>query len=124
MVDWPGLDATDHFLENRFFATLAGIHGLRVRDATDEDARAALREAGGQLSSTLGYSPIKDASLLGGIRLLFAQGKVLEPGRSHDILRSWQKAAPDVVRFTVDRMGELAYVKFLKPAVTLPTPRP
>ncbi len=115
MVDWPGLDATDHFLENRFFTTLAGIHGLRVTDTTDENARVALRQAGAQLSSTLGYSPIKDASLLAGIRLLFTQGEVLELGRSHDTLRAWQKAAPDIVRFTVDRMGELAYVKFLKP---------
>lgn len=116
MVDWPGLDATDHFLENRFFTTLAGIHKLSVTDADDEDARTALREAGEKLSSTLGYSPIKDASLLAGIRLLFSRGKVLELGRSHDILRAWQKSAPDIVRFTVDRMGELAYVKFLKPA--------
>jgi len=42
----------------------------------------------------------------------------LELGRSLDILRAWQKSAPDVVRFTVDRMGELAYVKFLKPAAS------
>jgi hypothetical protein len=120
MVDWPGLDATDHFLENRFFTTLAGIHGLQVADATDEDARNTLREAGALLSSTLGYSPIKDVSLLAGIQLLFTKGKVLELGRSHDILRAWQKSAPDIVRFTVDRMGELAYVKFLKPVVPPP----
>jgi hypothetical protein len=121
MVDWPGLDATDHFLENRFFTTLAGIHGLQVVEASDDNARAALHEAGEQLSSTLGYSPIKDASLLAGIRLLFKHGKVLELGRSRDILRSWQKAAPDIVRFTVDRMGELAYVKFLKPVPPPPS---
>jgi hypothetical protein len=121
MVDWPGLDATDFFLENRFFTALAGLHGLQVADATDEDARAVLHEAGAQLSSTLGYSPIKDVSLLAGIRLLFTKGKVLELGRSHDILRAWQKAAPDIVRFTVDRMGDLAYVKFIKPA-TPPKP--
>lgn len=121
MADWPGLDATDYFLENRFFTILAGLHGIQVTNATDEDARAALREAGAQLSSTLGYSPIKDTSLLASIRLLFIQGKVLELGRSYDILRAWQKTAHEIVRFTVDRMGELAYVKFLKPA-TPPTP--
>lgn len=121
MTDWPGLDATDHFLDDRFFTTLAGMHDLRVSEASDDDARIALHEAGGKLSSTLGYSPIKDASLLAGIRLLFNQHKVLELGRSHDVLRAWQKAAPDIVRFTVDRMGELAYVKFLKP-VAPPAP--
>jgi hypothetical protein len=115
MIDWRGLDATDHFLENRYFTTLAGLHGIQVMDATDEDAHAVLRDAGSQLNSTLGYSPIKDVSLLAGIRLLFTKGKILELGRSRDILRAWQKDAPDIVRFTVDRMGELAYVKFLKP---------
>ena len=121
MVDWPGLDATDHFLENRFFTTLAGIHNLKVKEATDEEAREALSAGWEQLKSTLGYSPIKDCSLLAGIYLLFGKQRVLELGRSHDILRAWQKAAPDIVRFTVDRMGELAYVKFVKPTVP-PTP--
>jgi hypothetical protein len=82
----------------------------------DTEARDALRDAGEALKSTLGYSPIRDCSLLAGIRLLFDHQRVLELGTSFNTLRDWQKAAPEIVRFTVDRMGELAYVKFLKPA--------
>jgi hypothetical protein len=116
MADWNGTDI-DYFLENRFFTTLAAMHGLTtVKPAGDTDARDALRDAGEALKSTLGYSPIRDCSLLAGTRLLFDHQRVLELGTSFNTLRDWQKAAPEIVRFTVDRMGELAYVKFLKPA--------
>lgn len=123
MTDWNGTDI-DYFLENRFFTTLAAMHGISVKAADDADARVELEKAGDALKSTLGYSPIRDCSLLAGIRLLFDHQRVLELGTSHDVLRAWQKAAPDVVRFTVDRMGELAYVKFLKPAAAPALGRP
>lgn len=121
MTNWRGADATDDFLENRFFAMLARMHGIPVKTASEAEARAALEQAGDVLKSTLGYSPIRDCSLLAGIRLLFDHQRVLELGASFNTLRDWQKAAPETVRFTVDRMGELAYVKFLKPTAQ-PTP--
>jgi hypothetical protein len=114
MANWNGTDV-DYFLENRFFATLAAMHGLTVKAAGETESRNAIRDAGEELKSTLGYSPIRDCSLLAGIRLLFDHQRVLELGTSLNTLRDWQKAEPEVVRFTVDRMGELAYVKFLKP---------
>jgi hypothetical protein len=120
MANWSGLD-TDHFLASRFFTTLGGIHEIKLREADDDEARAALQDAGEKLQSTLGYSPILDCSLLAGIRLLFSSSRALEISRSLDLLKAWQKQAPDVVRFTVDRMGAMAYVKFLKPA---PQPTP
>jgi hypothetical protein len=115
MADWNGTDV-DYFLENRFFTTLAGMHGISAKAAGETEARNAIRDAGEALKSTLGYSPIRDCSLLAGIRLLFDHQRVLELGTSFNTLRDWQKAEPEIVRFTVDRMGELAYVKFLKPA--------
>ena len=121
MENWRGVE-TDFFLENRFFATLAAMHELAVKEATEEEARTALGEAGIQLGGTLGYSPIKDCALLAGIRLLFNRQLVLELDTSRGFLRAWQKDAPEIVRFTVDRMGELAYVKFLKAVVpVMPT---
>jgi len=113
MTNWRGLDATDDFLETRFFATASGLNKLRVREATDEEAKDALLAAGHILKSTLGYSPITDVGLLAGIRLLFQQKCILELSRTRTLLRAWQKEAPTVVRFTVDRMGALAYVKFI-----------
>ena len=119
MNDWNGTDV-DYFLENRFFTTLAAMHGIPVKTAGETEARNAIRDAGEALKSTLGYSPIRDCSLLAGIRLLFDHQRVLELGASFNTLRDWQKAEPEIVRFTVDRMGELAYVKFLKVATPPP----
>lgn len=115
MTDWPDLEATDDFLETRFFATLAGMCRYKVRDAPDDEARQALVEAGQELKSTLSYSPITDTGLLAGIHLLFRHKRILELSRTRTLLRAWQREAPNVVRFTVDRMGALAYVKFVQP---------
>lgn len=113
ITNWCGPDTTDDFLETRFFTTVANLNKLKGREATDDQAKAALLEAGQTLKSTLGYSPITDVGLLAGIRLLFQHKRILELIRTRTILRAWQKEAPTVVRFTVDRMGALAYVKFL-----------
>lgn len=115
MTNWHDLESTDDLLEQHFFAALASLHQLHVKEATDDEAKKALMDAGQTLKSTLGYSPITDTGLLAGIRLLFQQMRVLELSRTLSLLRSWQKEAPDLVRFTVDRMGTLAYVKFLEP---------
>ena len=123
MLDWNATEP-DYFLENRFFTTLAAMYGLSAREATEDEARTALGDAGLQLQSTLGYSPIKDCALLAGIRLLFNHQRVLELDSSRGVLRAWQKAASETVRFTVDRMGELTYVKFLKLAVPPPPAKP
>jgi hypothetical protein len=114
MTGWDDLKATDDFLEQRFFTTLAGLNRLRVREAKDDEVKKTLLEAGHTLKSTLGYSPITDVGLLAGIRLLFQQKRILELSRTRTFLRAWQKEAPNLVRFTVDRMGTLAYVKFLE----------
>jgi hypothetical protein len=89
------------------------MNRLRVREASEEEAKSALLTAGQSLKSTLGYSPITDVGLLAGVRLLFKHKRILELSRTRSLLRSWQKEAPTVVRFTVDRMGTLAYVKFI-----------
>jgi hypothetical protein len=114
MAKWFDLEVTDDFLEQRFFNTLAGLHRLKAREAKDNEVKQALLDAGQTLKSTLGYSPITDVGLLAGIRLLFQQKRILELSRTRTFLRAWQKKAPNVVRFTVDRMGTLAYVKFLQ----------
>jgi hypothetical protein len=113
MTNWSALDATDEFLETRFFSTVGDLNRLQAREATDDEAKAALLEAGHTLKSTLGYSPITDVGLLAGIRLLFKEKCILELSRTRSLLRIWQKDAPTVIRFTVDRMGALAYVKFV-----------
>jgi len=114
MINWHGLEATDEFLEGQFLSTLARVYKLKVREANDHEVKKALLDAGRALKSTLGYSPITDVGLLAGIGLLFQHKRILELGRTRAFLRAWQKEAPGVVRFTVDRMGTLAYVKFIE----------
>ena len=114
ITNWHDLEATDDFLEQRFFTTLAGLHRLKARKAKDDEVKKALLDAGQTLKSTLGYNPITDVGLLAGIRLLFQQKRILELSWTRTFLRAWQKEEPNLVRFTVDRMGALAYVKFLQ----------
>lgn len=113
---WGSVADTDTFLQERFFRTFASCRKMKVYPATENQAIAALVQAGETLMSTLGYSPITDVGLLAGIRLLTEKKRILELARTTEILKAWQKRDPDFIRFTVDRMGIMAFVKFLKPA--------
>lgn len=104
----------DEFLHSEFFSTFATMRQLQATDATDDEVVTALVKAGETLRSSLGYSPITDVALLAGTRLLVDQSRVLEIGRCFELLKALQKQDPSFVRFTVDRMGTLAHVKFLK----------
>jgi hypothetical protein len=102
------------FLQNGFFEAIAACRGIEARPASDEEAVKALVGAGQALKSTLGYTPLSDIGLLAGARLLAEGHCILELGRTVELLKALQKRDPNFVRFTVDRMGMLAYVKFLK----------
>ncbi len=111
---WESSETTDQFLQGHFFSTFAACRGIICAEADDTEALEALRKAGDDLKSSLGYSPIVDVGLLAGIRLLTEKGKALEISRTFDLLKAFQKRDPTLLRFTVDRMGSLAYVKFLR----------
>ena len=104
----------DSFLQDGFFEAFAASRGIKARPANDGQAIKALADAGQALKSTLGYTPLSDVGLLAGTRLLTEQQCILELGRTVELLKAFQKHDPSFVRFTVDRMGMLAYVKFLK----------
>lgn len=103
------------FLYNNFFSTFAKSKGWITKDAEDNDSIEFLVKAGQLLKSTLGFSPITDVGLLASINLLIEKRVVLELNRVTELLKLLQKRDPDFVRFTVNRMGEMTYVKFLKP---------
>jgi hypothetical protein len=111
---WNDAGDIGKFLAQRFFTTFAACRGLTARPADDSEATEALVQAGDKLKSSLGYTPITDVGLLAGIRLLAEKGAILELKRSADLLDELQKLDPTFVRFTVDRMGTKAHVKFLK----------
>ena len=117
LVDrWGEVAKTDELLRHRFFETLAASRGRPLEEASDDEAIQALVEAGNRLKSSLGYSPITDVGLLAGTRLMTERSRRLELARSVELLKALQKQHPGFVRFTVDRMGALAYVKFLTPS--------
>lgn len=105
----------DAFLQTSFFTAFAECRGIKALSASDAEAVTALAKAGQSLKSSLGYTPLNDVGLLAGARLLTEHGLTLELGRTVELLKAIQKQDPNFVRFTVDRMGALAYVKFLKP---------
>jgi len=104
----------DKFLQQDFFSAFAACRGIEVKPASDQEATEALFRAGEALKSPLGYAPITDVGLLAGTRLVTERKCILELNRTVKLLQSLQKRDPNFVRFTVDRMGALAYVKFLK----------
>lgn len=106
----------EKFLQGGFFAAFAACRQIDAEEASEAEATEALAKAGETLKSSLGYTPITDVGLLAGTRLLTERRRILELGRTVELLKSLQKQNPDFVRFTVDRMGALAYVKFLKSA--------
>ena len=111
---------TARFLQEGFFAAFAASREIEAKPASDSEGIDALVKAGEDLkSSLLGYTPITDVGLLAGTRLLVEQKqkRILELNRTVDLLKERQKQDPSFVRFTVDRMGSLAYVKFLKAGV-------
>jgi hypothetical protein len=107
---------SDKLLQEGFFTAFAACRGIDAQLASESEATEALARAGEALKSSLGYTPITDVGLLAGARLLTEQKRILELSRTLKWLQELQKQDPNFVRFTVDRMGTLAYVKFLKRA--------
>jgi hypothetical protein len=111
---WSNLRNIDKFLLDDFFSTFAKCRKWEAYNYNVENAIEYLYSAGESLKSSLGYSPIKDVGLLAGIKLLIEKKQVLEISDTIELLKMMQKRRPNQIRFTVDRMGTLSYVKFLK----------
>jgi hypothetical protein len=102
------------FLDTAFFQTWAAACGpAHARPATNDEMRAALVRAWNDIKSPLGYAPIVDTALLGGIYALTEQGVYFEIATARQFLRDWQKESPTSIRFSVDRMGNMAHVRLL-----------
>ncbi len=54
-----------------------------------------------------------DTALLGGIYALTEMGCYFEIAAARQFLRDWQKGSPTALRFSVDRMGNMAHVRLL-----------
>ncbi|MGA9347183.1 MAG: hypothetical protein WBW48_00060 [Anaerolineae bacterium] len=102
------------FLDTVFFQTWAAAFGpADACPATDDEMRTALVRAWNDIKSPLGYAPIVDTALLGSIYALTEHGVYFDIATARQFLRDWQKESPTSVRFSVDRMGNMAHVRLL-----------
>ncbi|MGQ9555748.1 MAG: hypothetical protein ACUVWR_16740 [Anaerolineae bacterium] len=103
------------FLGRRFFSTAAHAWGIYARSlSSPEDIVPHLRQAWRVIRSPGGYAPIEEMALLAGIDALLEHSVVIEPMVAREALIAYQKANPYEVRFTVNRLGALAYARFLE----------
>lgn len=104
----------ESFLHSQFFSTAAKAQDLTVHKLTSpDDIVPRLKSAWKAISSSNGYAPIEEMSLVAGIKALLNDQAVLEILPARDALIAFQKANPYLVRFTVDRHGMLAHAKFI-----------
>jgi hypothetical protein len=100
-------------LQTRYFATAANALGRTPELLPDDEIPTYLRDAWKTISSPNGYAPIEEIALLAGINSLFNNNKIFEIASARDALIAFQKNNPYQVRFTVDRLGNLAHAKFI-----------
>ncbi len=113
------------FLENDFFHTVDAAFGFNAIPADETQVLAHFCAAYDELKSPLGYAPIKETALLAGIRALVDEGLRFEIAEATELLKRTQRELPYVIRFNIDRMGNLVYVKFLaEPVHAAPQPSP
>ena len=103
------------FLQNRFFSACAPLFSERPRHRKHVPTLVRdLYKSWIELKSKLGYAPILEISLLTLSRSISKTGFYFELTESFEALRRYQKEHPDCLRFSVDRMGNLAHVRYLK----------
>ncbi|HID63644.1 MAG TPA: hypothetical protein EYP49_13045 [Anaerolineae bacterium] len=101
------------FLENDFFHAAADAFGFDATPADESQVLSHFYAAYDELKSPLGYAPIKETALLAGIRALVDDGLCFEIAETMELLKRTQRELPYVIRFNIDRMGNLVYVKFM-----------
>jgi len=102
------------FLDTGFLTTWARTFGpSSASPATTPDLLWALNRAWQELKSPIGYAPIVDTALLGGIYALTERKVVFEVATARQFLKDCQKEHPTLLRFGVDRTGAMAHVRIL-----------
>jgi hypothetical protein len=109
----PEPDALDHFLENSFFSVAAEAFAVQAQQKTDPaEIVVSLFSSYEALRSATGYAPIIEVLLDTCLRGLEADRPLLiELSVGLQAIREVQKQYPQLLRFNIDRQGNLRYVK-------------
>ncbi|MEN4101115.1 MAG: hypothetical protein ROW52_14440, partial [Anaerolineaceae bacterium] len=123
--DWvnnlPEIETSEQirdFLYYSFFSACAAAWKPFSTPLTDPQAvLIQLYHAWNKIKSSSDYAPIEEISLLAGINALVDSQRIINLKTARDILLAYQKENPYKIRFTVDRLGMLAHVRFIEPPV-------
>jgi hypothetical protein len=107
-------DELADFLGARFLEVAASAHYPEARRlSNDQDIVQRMYEIWKELKSPQGYVPIEELALVTSVTSLEKQNEYFEVFAGKDALLEYRKENPYLVRFTVDRRGALAHIKFL-----------
>lgn len=107
-------DNTD--IDTKFFEHTVTSHGLDLQKlSTASDQLPFIYESFARLKSPLGYAPINDVMLLGTLLAIRSNQGYFELEEGVQSVRAIQRQYPNLVRFNVDRMGKLNFIKFEGP---------
>lgn len=107
-------ESIDHFLYHSFFEASNKAFNLKKEHLSNRGTiLPAIQKTYTVLKSPIGYVPILEVCLLAGIYSVTETGAYFELSESINMLKSLQKEKPELVRFNVDRWGDLAFVKFV-----------
>lgn len=100
-------------LNRVFFSKVVNAFDLDLMEFSGNDGSLYfIYQSYSKLASPLGYAPIHEVLLLGTILAIEAGKGYFEIDNGLEILKELQQQYPNVVRFNVDRMGNLNFVKF------------
>lgn len=113
----PEPDTLDRFLESSFFSATAEAYAIPARQKTDpSEIVASLSASYEALRSATGYAPITEVLLDASLRGLVSESpSFVELSVGMQAIREVQRQHPQLLRFNIDRQGNLRYVKLEVP---------
>lgn len=107
-------EGINYFLYNCFFKSANTALCLNGKHQIDrETILFAIQRAYNVLKSPLGYAPILEVVLLAGIYSIIEMKTYFEISEVIEMLKLLQKEKPKIIRFNVDRWGNLTFIKFI-----------
>jgi hypothetical protein len=103
----------DPNIESQLFTHIIDAYNLGLEKFSDDaDRLHFIYESYSRLKSPLGYAPINEVMLLGTLLAIQAKRGYFEIEEGVQTVRTIQQKYPRIVRFNVDRMGKLNFIKF------------
>ncbi|MCK4823794.1 hypothetical protein KA005_49025, partial [bacterium] len=102
-------------IKSQFFTHIIDAYSLGLEKISDDAERLHfIYESYSLLKSPLGYAPINEVMLLGTLLAIQTKRGYFEIEEGMQTARTIQQKYPSLVRFNVDRMGKLSFIKFDK----------